>query len=372
MTKERFNVSPFLVTFVPMAEIIAINNTGSRSIIGRIVKTDTRLANAYTYTRLSDTLPLGVVANATPHKSPSRIATSGVAQVSVVGRVKRNDPIRLAKTGDIGVSQGQCVVAKTGDAPYLKVGTAQANGAGLVPVSLEWAWVSAGAEGDELLKVDQTTPQTTLGTLTFPQAKFGTSANYTHFEADGTMVMYGDATVWDDIRIIPNVFDVPGGTDPDIIDYQPGGSGPTFKVYAFAKGDMGFFTIQLPHSYLPGSSLYAHVHWTPGTRGNEENGSVVQWRLDYSFAAIGQNFPIATTIPLPGTCSGIDHKHEMTAEVEIPGTGLGISSQMWGKIYRWNDASDTWAGTGNNLPIFVEFDIHFQLNSQGSRLKTSK
>lgn len=195
---------------------------------------------------------------------------------------------------------------------------------------------------------------------------FGTYPNYAEFDEDGNFILHGAATVWDDIRIIPNVFDVPGGTDPDIISYQPAGSGTIFKVYAFAKGDEGFFTIQLPHSYKAGSTLKPHVHWTPGTRGVAENGHVVQWRLDYSFAAIDGTFPASQTIPLPDTCDGVDHKHLMTAEGSISGVGLSSSSQMWGRIYRWNDASDTWVGTGSNLPIFIEFDVHFEQDRMGT------
>ena len=200
----------------------------------------------------------------------------------------------------------------------------------------------------------------------------GGASDYVQIDNNGNMSFVGDATVWDDIRIIPNVFDIPGGTDPDIISYQPGGSGTTFKVYGFAKGDEGFFTIQLPHSYKEGSTLKAHVHWTPGARGVAEDGHVVQWRLDYSFAPINGNFPTSQTISLADACDGVDHKHLMSPEVVISGVGLTISSQMWGRIYRWNDASDTWVGTLANLPIFIEFDLHVECDSCGSKTSTSK
>jgi hypothetical protein len=202
-------------------------------------------------------------------------------------------------------------------------------------------------------------------------AVFGTSTNKVTIDETG-ILLEGDATVWDDIRIVPNIFDVPGNTDPDIISYRPTGSGATFKVYAFAKGDEGFFTIQFPHDYKVGSNLRAHVHWTPGPRGNEESGKIVQWRLDYTITSIGQNFIASQTVPLPGTCSGVDNKHEMTAEVDISGAGLGISSQMFGRIYRFNDASDNWVGTGADLPIFIEFDLHYEKDTLGSRTPTSK
>jgi hypothetical protein len=200
----------------------------------------------------------------------------------------------------------------------------------------------------------------------------GGPVHHTTFEADGTMLMSGDATVWDDIRIIPSVWDVAGGTDPDIIDYLANGAGTAFKVYAFAKGDQGWFTLQLPHGYKAGTDLMAHVHWTPGPRGVAENTKVVQWRLEYSIVSIGGNFPSPSTIPIPGTCDGVNHKHLMTAQVAISGVGLGISSQMFGRIYRFNDVSDTWVGIGNNLPIFIELDFHIEMDTIGSRTSLGK
>jgi hypothetical protein len=204
--------------------------------------------------------------------------------------------------------------------------------------------------------------------------KIGSATDHILVDGDGEMTFVGDATVWDDMRIVPSVFDVPGNTDPDVISYQPAGSGATFKVYGFAKGDEGFFTIQFPHTYKVGSTLKAHVHWTPGPRGVAESGNTVQWRLDYSIAPIGSNFPASTTISLADACDGVNHKHQMTAEVDIPGVGVGtnVSAQMWGRIYRWNNASDTWAGIGANLPIFIEFDIHYEIDSVGSKTSSSK
>jgi hypothetical protein len=200
----------------------------------------------------------------------------------------------------------------------------------------------------------------------------GGITDHTRFESDGTMVLEGAATVWDDIRIIPSIWDVAGGTDPDIIDYQANGAGTAFKVYAFAKGDQGWFTMQLPHGYKAGTDLKAHVHWTPGPRGVTENTKVVQWRLEYTITSIGSNFPSPSTIGLPGTCDGVNHKHLMTSEVTISGAGIGISSQMFGRIFRFNDATDTWAGTGNNLPIFIELDFHYEIDTIGSRTSTGK
>lgn len=352
-----------------------INNTKGVSKLGYLVKVDPKDPLSFVYATASDTSVLGVVGQEVAYKGSCEIITSGTAMVFVSGNVVRGSVIRSRKSTD-NISNGQASVVRSDDYPYLQVGIAIENGRGLVKATLNFVYY----QGPPPTTIDwdnvTDTPTTLSGygvtDVTANTMTIGTGGNTVQIDADGEMSLTGTATVWDDIRIIPNVFDVPGGTDPNVIGYQPGGSGATFKVYAFAKGDEGFFTLQLPHGYKVGSDLKAHVHWTPGPRGVAENGNTVQWRLDYSFASIGSNFPASSTLALPGVCDGVNHKHRITAEATISGVGLGISAQMWGRIYRWNNASDTWAGTGNNLPIFIEFDIHYEIDTMGSKESTSK
>jgi hypothetical protein len=423
--------------------ITLTNNTKSNSIVGKLVSLDGTNPNAFVYAIPNSTKAIGVVAESVGYRQKCKIATIGdKAKVLVQGNMLKDDIIRAAKSGD-NVSLGTCKIAKAGDAPYLKIGTALSSGSGLIDTVLELTFsgsdsgigyvpyvgatddvdlgehvITAGGshvvltddftypaeealsqwwmdgvggfmasrdwetfdyldtffEGDDLYFGVYSNAESHFYGLLEARDTFraGGATDYVEIDGDGEMTFNGDATVWDDIRIIPNVFDVPGGTDPDIIDYQPAGSGTTFKVYAFVKGDQGFFTVQLPHDYKEGSTMKAHVHWTPGPRGVAENGKVVQWRLDYSFAAIGSNFPASSTVALSDACDGTNHKHQMTDEADISGVGLTISSQMWGRLYRWNDASDTWAGTGANLPIFIEFDLHYEKDSCGSKTPAIK
>jgi hypothetical protein len=280
----------------------------------------------------------------------------------------QNRDTKVVKSGDYvryaGTSRSGFVYALLGEANIIGNATAK-----IYPG--KWGYINPLNNWDGFIGLPTDLIHTGDNVI-FGTGRFGGASHYTEFESDGTLHMVGNATAWDDMRIIPNIFDVPGGTDPDVISYQPAGSGATFKVYAFAKGDEGFFTIQIRHGYKEGSTMKAHLHWTPGARGVAENGNVVQWRFDYSIAAIGQNFPASQTISLADACDGVNHKHQMTAEVDIPGTGIGISSQIWGRVYRWNDVSDTWAGIGANLPIFVEFDIHIELDTLGSREHSTK
>ena len=186
---------------------------------------------------------------------------------------------------------------------------------------------------------------------------------------------YGEAPVWvtpqwDDLRIVPGAFDFAGNNDPALVNYQPGGSGATFKVYAFDQNDEVFFACQFPHSYKPGSDIKAHVHWTPGANGTAEAGRTVYWALDYSWANINEVFTPSSSIAMPDVCDGTNHKHQMTSGVTIAGDGKSLSSQVLCRLYRL--ATDTWNGTAANAPIFIEFDFHFIKDTLGSREEAIK
>jgi len=203
------------------------------------------------------------------------------------------------------------------------------------------------------------------------RAKIGSNDGYTEIEEDGTLRFDGNAVVWDDIRIVPGVFDFPGIADPVLDNWQPGGAGATYKVWVFAQNDEVHTTVQLPHKYKQGSDIYAHVHWTPRTRGNEEIGKTVAWKIDVSWANNGEVFPSSTTYDLTDTCTGTDNFHEMTSDIVLSGVDKRISSILEIRLYR--DATDDWAGVlAAQLPALLELDFHFEIDTAGSRESHSK
>lgn len=176
---------------------------------------------------------------------------------------------------------------------------------------------------------------------------------------------------WDDLRIVPSAFDFAGNADPAQTTWQPAGAGATFRVWEFAPNDEAFFTCQLPHGYQEGSALKPHIHWTPADRGAVEKDKTVNWKLDVSKASVYGTFGQSTPIALPGTCSGVDDKHEMTASGTLSGEGLTVSAMLVCRIYR--DAGDTWAtNTAGNLPILLEVDFHYYADTHGSDEETHK
>lgn len=348
------------------------NNTGDVTKLGYLCKIDPKDHSAIVYAGVDETNILGVIATVVPRYAPCEVITTGVAKVFVSERCAVGNTIRSAKSTD-NISRGTSKPAKDTDVPYFRIGTATESGKGLVMVMLSLANIHSDGGSETYLKLDQTTQQTTVGTFHFPTATIGGSANYTAFEADGTMEMHGDATVWDDMRITPGNFDRPGASDPAYVLYYPNAGGLGTYLTEWAIDDIASFTIQIPHGYHVGEDIYVHLHWTPGARGNEENGATVGWKLDYSWANINGNFGDMQTANLSDACDGIDHKHQMTAEATITGTDKSISSMLLCNIRRTDTGTDdTWAGTiSGQLPLLLEVDFHIPLARIGSRLRST-
>jgi hypothetical protein len=161
-------------------------------------------------------------------------------------------------------------------------------------------------------------------------------------------------TVWDDMRIVPGNFDRAGITDPTIVAYAPNGGAISTYLYEFQLNDIAYFTA--------------------GPRGNEENGKTVGWKLDYTWANINGNFGSMATLDLSDACDGTDHKHQMTPDVSITGTNMGISSMLICNIKRTDTGTDdTWVGTASGeLPMLLEIDFHYEIDTLGSRQISTK
>jgi hypothetical protein len=151
--------------------------------------------------------------------------------------------------------------------------------------------------------------------------------------------------LWDDIRTAGESTR-PGATAPAVAAFGPSGS------------------------WKEGSNIYPHVHWTPvsATAGN------VVWQFDYSWANINGTFGAPTTIAfLPTAAGGTAWVHKLTrpavAPYYISGAGMTISSMLICRLHRDAGAgSDTLAAN----VAFLEFDLHYQSDSTGSRSELTK
>jgi hypothetical protein len=83
-----------------------------------------------------------------------------------------------------------------------------------------------------------------------------------------------------------------------------------------------------------------------------------------------------STLDLSDACDGTNHKHEMTSDVTIDGhtASKNMSSMLLCNILRTDTGTDdTWTGTSSGaLPMLLEIDFHYEIDTVGSRTQSSK
>lgn len=201
----------------------------------------------------------------------------------------------------------------------------------------------------------------------------GGATDHTKFEADGTIVMEGAATVWDDFLVNPDATNRGGSNAPvwgaTAFTKDSGNSTQGVFLWMFSASTEQelYFTVQLPHKYKVSTALLPHVHWTTAT--GTPSGTDVAWGLEYTVVAVGGNFPVTetltanTVIGAIGTPTGTG-QHLITSLGSIPGTGIGISTIIICRLYRAaSNGSDTFA---NDVGL-LSMDFHYEIDTEGSR-----
>ena len=198
--------------------------------------------------------------------------------------------------------------------------------------------------------------QIAASNLDLANIKFGDATNYSKFESDGTLLMVGTAKVWDDIRVSLNSRGT--ASSPTLAMMQ----GNLF-AYKFegTKDQSIYFEVQLPHSWDEGTDIFPHVHWV--SDGTDITNSVT-WSLDYTWGNIGDDFGITPTIINNNVKSNglkIQNINNISGS-GISGSGKKISSILLCLLTRLG-ITDT-----NNDDVFLlAFDVHYEINTIGSR-----
>lgn len=170
--------------------------------------------------------------------------------------------------------------------------------------------------------------------------------------------MYGDHITWEDLRV-PLTQTRQGALGKPSFDYTNVG-------YLFPQNDSDevlYTIIQMPHAWKQGSDVFPHIHW------KQSANQTVLFKIDYKWINIDNSVPLEFTtisldsIRIPYTSGDIHQISECSNP--ISGTGKLISSLLLIKIYR-----DDNTYTGDVLAW--DFDLHYQVNSMGSRLEYIK
>lgn len=196
----------------------------------------------------------------------------------------------------------------------------------------------------------------------------GTS-HYTQVASDGTLTLVGNATAWDDYMIPGTSVKATGTSPPDLLGSFVGDN--TLDLYAFdgvSLLEQVFFTIQLPHCWKEGSTIYPHVHFSPvSTNSADTTPRVVRFGFEYTWASIGSAFGAPNTIYLDSAAfvpNTSQWKHLLCVNgTGIAGTGHTLSSMLVCRLFR--DPADS-VDTYPQDVAFLQFDIHYERDGFGS------
>lgn len=212
---------------------------------------------------------------------------------------------------------------------------------------------------------------------------YNTNASLSGTNADGVGYYYNAGTAvspvwtkltpygvkWDDFRVT-----LDKGSNAAALDYISGTSGPQIWFFRNNEGiESMSFTVQLPHTWKEGTTIYPHIHWMPKTTGS---GNVV-WNLDYTWAnydaTTPEIFPAVTTSTVTASGPFTANSHAITGLTTggtgIDGTGKKISSILICRIWRNSSvAGDTY----NSDAGLLFLDFHIQIDGSGSTQQYTK
>lgn len=191
-------------------------------------------------------------------------------------------------------------------------------------------------------------------------AKIGTGSNNTSFESDGSLKFNGAATVYDDL-FFP--FSTGKQGTADYPSFNVDSMYHSFSIDTTAPGVcIMYFTIQMPHSWKEGSTIYPHVHYK-----HETAVGTPTFKMKYKWYPLEGSTEIGYKWYTMSTTTGTTNKtNQMVYGASgISGSGKGISSIIVCAVYLSGQT-----GTGNVNAY--QFDIHYEKDAIGSRTITSK
>lgn len=178
-------------------------------------------------------------------------------------------------------------------------------------------------------------------------------------------IVYTSAA-WEDLKAPASGINPPGAaSDPD--------RDTTHGTWLFdaASTELVFIHAQFSHKWKEGTFVVPHIHWYKTTSA----AGKVHWEMWYKWFPINNimdatwttAFSTATNPPTSDTNQGF--KHLITSFGEVPCTGKHISDMLIIRLAREGGVSADTYGADASL---VEFDIHYQIDTPGSRGQFTK
>ena len=164
-------------------------------------------------------------------------------------------------------------------------------------------------------------------------------------ESDGTLRMDGNATAFTDLVVPVTAVRLGSGNSPEFVSMKNNGSGSrgvytfTFENQSSSSNEQEvFFSVQMPHNWKEGTTIYPHLHWAPRA---SENGNV-EWNFEFTWAnydaTTPEVFPAISTETVVANGPFTANSHRITAltpaNAGLDATGKKISSILICRLWR--------------------------------------
>lgn len=200
-------------------------------------------------------------------------------------------------------------------------------------------------------------------------AKFGGDVNYTEFYSNGTMKMYGDATVYDDVT-----YDAIGlqKQGPGISDNFPEGC-VEFLTTA-NQADYLIINAQLPHARKNGVNVYPHIHFW------QAQNTIPNFAIQYRWQVSGGAKTTAWTARKCNTLAFTYTSGTINQIAYVDGGVAPPSGDTISDIFQWRVLRDTTNALGltygadpyTTTVQIMQCDIHIQKDDLGSETEYGK
>ena len=175
-------------------------------------------------------------------------------------------------------------------------------------------------------------------------------------------------TVWDNLRFPAIGINPPGDAFNPVRNTTNG-----LLEFSASQTNVIAIQAQFPHDWKIGSSIAPHVHWRKKTAGA---GNVV-WRMEYEFRGIGEDFTDSLTVlnsatPAVGVDDGTALRHLLSSFGSVAMTDYANSGVSIIGIILISRIGEDQADTYDGIAQLLEFDIHYQRDSLGSRSQYNK